>query len=84
MSAPRAHSASNGAGWRENLNAQLLIGQGTAGLGQEMGLEAMRLALTDPLASMAPMPRPPATRAFFSPARACSLPPCAFASQPGC
>lgn len=45
----------------------LLIGQGTAGLGQEMGLEAMRLALTDPLASMAPEATPAGNAGFLRP-----------------
>ncbi len=45
----------------------LLIGQGTSGLGQEMGLEAMRLALTDPLASMAPDATPAGNAGFLRP-----------------
>lgn len=45
----------------------LLIGQGTAGLGQEMGLEAMRLALTEPLASIAPDATPSGNAGFLRP-----------------
>jgi hypothetical protein len=45
----------------------LLIGQGTAGLGQEMGLEAMRLALTEPLASTALDAMPGGNAGFLRP-----------------
>lgn len=45
----------------------LLIAQGTAGLGQEMGLEAMRLALTEPLASTAPDATPAGNAGFLRP-----------------
>ncbi len=43
----------------------LLIGQGTAGLGQEMGFEAMRLALSEPLASVAPEAMPSGNAGFL-------------------
>ena len=45
----------------------LLIGQGTAGLGQEMGFEAMRRALSEPLASLSPEASPPGNAGFLRP-----------------
>ncbi|HWO14520.1 MAG TPA: vWA domain-containing protein [Polyangiaceae bacterium] len=45
----------------------LLIGQGTAGLGQEMALEAMRRALTEPLLSVAPDATPAGNAGFLRP-----------------
>lgn len=45
----------------------LLIGQGTAGVGQEMGFEAMRRALSEPLASVALDASPPGNAGFLRP-----------------
>lgn len=45
----------------------LLIGQGTAGLGQEMGFEAMRRALSEPLSSLPLDGAPPGNAGFLRP-----------------
>jgi hypothetical protein len=45
----------------------LLVQQGIAGSGQEMGLEAMRLALSDPLLSLDPEGDPPGNRGLLRP-----------------
>src|SRR5438132_364341 len=44
-----------------------LIGQGVVGSGQEMGLEAARRALTEPLVSTPTDARPPGNRGFLRP-----------------